>query len=111
MIEYELTFCYGIIVSSEKIEEIRESLTDYESDEFVDKYSRCINSWAGDDWFIGVMGTLPQTATDSVYYVSNLSIPTDDDEDLINFKRFFDKHNLWKLISWEPELLLINFCF
>lgn len=111
MIEYELAFCYGIIVSSEKIAEIRESLTDYESDEFVDRYSRCINSWVGDDWFIGIIETLPIATTDSVYHVSNFSAPADDDEDLICFKQFFDKNNLWHFIDWKPELLLINFCY
>lgn len=112
MIEYELAFCYGIIVSSEKIAEIEESLTDYdESIEFADRYSRCINSWVGDDWFIGIIKDFPRAVIDSVYHISDFSVPTDDDEDLIYFKQFFDKNNLWHLISWEPELLLINFCY
>lgn len=111
MIEYELAFCYGIIVSPEKIEEITEYLPDNKFEEFVDRYSRCINSWIGEDWFIGIIKDLPETAIDSVYRVSALSIPTDDNKDLIRFKQFFDEHDLWSFIDWKPELLLINFCY
>lgn len=111
MVEYELAVCYGIIVAPEKVEEMRDSLTDYESDEFVDRYSRCINDWVGGDWFIGIIKDLPETITDSVYHVSDLSAPADDSEDLIQFKQFFDKNNLWHFIDWQPELLLINFCY
>ena len=111
MVEHELAVCYGIIISPEKMEEIKEYLTDDEFDEFVDNYSRCINSWIGEDWFIGIIKDLPETAIDSVYRVSALSIPTDDNKDLIRFKQFFDKHDLWLFIDWKPELLLINFCY
>ena len=93
------------------MEEIKEYLTDDKFDEFVDNYSRCINSWIGEDWFIGIIKDLPETAIDSVYHVSALSIPTDDNKDLIRFKQFFDEHDLWSFIDWKPELLLINFCY
>lgn len=111
MVEYNLSLCYGIIVSSDKMQEIKEVLTDEEFDEVMDNYSCCINSWTGDDYFIGIMCNLRESETDSVYRVSTFSTPSDDDEDLIDFKRFFNEHNLWKFICWEPELLLINFCF
>lgn len=111
MIEYELALCYGIIVSDDKIEEINEVLTDEEHDELIDNYARCVNNWTGGDYFIGVINTLVQTETDSVYRVSDLSAPTDDDEDLINFMRFFNEHDLWKFIDWKPELLMIDFCY
>lgn len=111
MVEYELTFCYGIIVSSEKIDEIRETLTDDAYDELVDNYARCINSWTGGDWFVGISIPLLETDTDSVYHVSDFSVPADDDNDLIDFKQFFNKNYLWYFIDWKPELLLINFCY
>lgn len=111
MIDYSLILCYGIVVSVDKMEEFKEVLTNEEYDEVMDKYSRCINSWVGDDYFIGIMTELPQSETDSVYYVSEFTIPSDNNKDLIDFKRFFSEHDLWKFISWEPELLLINFCF
>lgn len=108
MIEYSLALCYGIVVSVDKMEEIQEVLTDEEYEEMIDNYSRCINSWTGDDYFIGVITELTESETDFVYRISKLAIPH---EDLINFKHFFSKHDLWKFIDWKPELLLINFCY
>ena len=109
MIDYSLNLCYGIIVSVDKMEEIKEVLTDEEYDEVMDNYSRCINSWTGDDYFIGIETKHFENETDFVCPVSTFTIPSDNDEDLIDFKRFFNEHNLWKFIDWKPELLLINF--
>ena len=111
MIDYSLALCYGIIVPFDKIQEFKEVLTNEEYDEIIDNYSRCINSWTGDDYFIGIMSYLSESETNFVYRISAFSAPSDNNEDLINFKQFFDKHNLWKFINWKPELLLINFCF
>jgi len=111
MVDYSLAICYGVVVSADKMEEIQEALTDEEYDELIENYSRCINSWSGGDYFIGVMTNLTEGETAFVYRPSDFSAPSDDDEDLIAFKNFFDKHNLWKIIDWKPELLLINFCF
>lgn len=111
MVEYSVNLCYGIVVPADKMQEFKEVLTDDEYDEMIDNYSRCINSWTGDDYFIGIMTYLGEGENDFVFCVSSFSIPSDDDTDLINFKQFFDKHNLWRLIDWKPELLLINFCY
>lgn len=111
MIDYSLALCYGIVVSADKMKEIEEVLTDEEYDEVLDNYSRCINSWTGDDYFIGILAEIDESKTDLVYRISDFTIPSDDDEDLIDFKRFFNEHDLWKFIDWKPELLLINFCF
>lgn len=111
MIDFSLNLCYGIVVSADKMEEIKKALTDEEYDEMIDNYSRCINSWTGDDYFIGIVTKVLESETDCIYSISNFTIPSDDDEDLIDFKRFFNEHDLWKFIDWKPELLLINFCF
>ena len=111
MIDFSLNLCYGIVVSADKMEEIKKALTDEEYDEMIDNYSRCINSWTGDDYFIGIVTKVLESETDCIYSISNFTIPSDDDENLIDFKRFFDEHGLWKFIDWKPELLLINFCF
>lgn len=111
MIDFSLNLCYGIVVSADKMEEIKKALTDEEYDEMIENYSRCINSWTGDDYFIGIVTKVLESETDCIYSISNFTIPSDDDEDLIDFKRFFNKHDLWKFIDWKPELLLINFCF
>lgn len=111
MIDYSLALCYGIVVSANKMEEIEKALTDEEYDEMIDNYFRCINNWTGDDYFIGIVTKVLKSETDFVYHISEFTIPSDDDEDLIDFKRFFNEHDLWKFIDWKPELLLINFCF
>ena len=112
MIDYSLAYCYGIIVSRDVIDEITEVLSDDEFDEFIDNYSRCVNSWTNEDYFIGIADELSESITDFVYdNISDLTPPAEDDEDLIDLKRFFDEHNLWDLISWEPKMYLINFCF
>ena len=111
MIDFSLNLCYGIVVSADKMEEIKKALTDEEYDEMIDNYSRCINSWTGDDYFIGIVTKVLESETDCIYSISHFTIPSDNDEDLIDFKRFFNKHDLWKFIDWKPELLLINFCF
>lgn len=111
MIEYSLALCYGIIVSVDKMREFEETLTDEEYDRVIDKYSRCINTWIGDEYFIGIISDLPKNETNFVYRTSTFSVPSNDDKNLIDFKQFFEEHNLEKLFNWEPELLLINFCF
>ena len=111
MIDFSLNLCYGIVVSADKMEEIKKALTDEEYDEMIDNYSRCINSWTSDYYFIGIVTKALESETDCIYSISNFTIPSDDDEDLIDFKRFFNEHDLWKFIDWKPELLLINFCF
>lgn len=108
--DYSLALCYGIVVSFEKMQEFQEVLTDEEYNEVINNYSYCINGWTGSDYFIGIICDL-ESVTDCVYRISTLSVPSDDNKDLINLKRFFNEHNLWELIDWKPELLLINFCF
>ncbi len=111
MIDYRMALCYGIIVSADKMREIEEALTDDECNELMDNYSRCIDSWTSEDYFIGVSDDLSRTSVDNVYYVSDFVAPSDKDENFIDFKNFFDEHDLWKFIDWTPELMLINFCF
>lgn len=112
MIEFRLAYCYGIIVSCDVIDEkFKTVLSDDEFDEFNDNYCRWVNGWTGEDCFIGIANYLSDSDIDFVYEISDFTPPTEDDEDLIDLKRFFDEHNLWNLISWEPKMYLINFCF
>ena len=110
MIDYSLALCYGIIVPADKMREIEQVLTDEEYVTMEDDYSHCINCWTGEDYFIGIKTNL-EGETDSIYYVSDFTTPSDDDEDLIKFKCFFTEHDLWKFIDWKPKLMLINFCY
>lgn len=110
MVDYSLALCYGIIVSADVVREIEKVLTTSEEYDEAMNYLHCINSWTGDDYLIGIESGLAEKM-DLVYDVSDFTIPSDDDEDLIGFKRFFNEHDLWKFIDWKPELLLINFCF
>ena len=111
MVEYDLALCYGVIVSFDKIQELEEVLTAEEFDEVFESYSRCLNQWTNEDYFIGTYTELNQNGVDFVYPITELSAPSSDDKDLIDFKQFFDEHNLGKLIDWKPKLMLINFCY
>lgn len=111
MVGFSLNLCYGIIVSVDTMEEIKKVLTDKEYDEMMDNYARCINVLMDDDYFIGIVTKVLEGDCDFVYATSNFATPSEDDEDLIDFKRFFNEHNLWRFIDWKPERLLINFCF
>lgn len=111
MIDYSLTLCYGIIVPDSKMKEFKEALTGEEYNEMIDNYCGCIDNWLNDNYFIGVMTECPESEIESVYRISEFTIPSDDDENLIDFKCFFSEHDLWKFIDWKPELLLINFSF
>ena len=111
MVDFSLNLCYGIIVPAEVIEDIQSNLTDEESDELIDKYARCINSWTGGDYFIGLSSFLNEDGIDFVYPIIPHFLNPFTEKDLADFKNFFETHNLWGFIDWKPELLLINFCF
>lgn len=110
MVDYSLAFCYGMIIPNEKVQEISNTLTDEEYDEMGDNYLSCLNSWTGGDYFLGISDSLSQGNVDFVYFLSDFSIPSDNDENLINFKQFFTEHHLDKIVDWKPEPMLINFC-
>ena len=107
MVKYDLCYCYGIIVSCDKIQEMERAMSDENSDIFRDWWSRNIDDWTGDDCFIGIYSSI----NNNIYPLSELPVlDNEDNEKMIKFKQFFDKNNLWELIDWKPELMLINFC-
>ena len=105
IIKYNLCYCYGIIVSCDKIQEMKKTMSDEDSDMFADWWSRSVNEWINDDYFIGIYSNING---DLIYPLSEL--PVLDNEEMIKFKQFFDKNNLWKFIDWKPEPMIINFC-
>lgn len=110
MVEYELALCYGVIVSADKMEEIKEALTDEEYDELMDNYASRINEWIdGGNYFVGLTEYLYSTNDELVYRFSDL--PPVYDKDLIDFTQFFTEHDLGKFIKWRPERMIINFCW
>ena len=44
MVDYDLALCYGIVVSDDKIQELKVGLTGEEYDEMIEKDSRYINN-------------------------------------------------------------------
>lgn len=115
MIDYELAFCYGIIVPCSKMEEIKEALTNEALNEMEDNYYRCVNSWTAEDYFIGVRYDLDlgTTGEDFICRISDLSsiLTHDINESLKDFIQFFNENHLEKFINWKPELMIINFCY
>lgn len=110
MIEHDLALCYGVIIPVETEREIEKSLSEDALDDFADLYSRCINSWIGDDYFVGIINSFAEQE-DFVYSVSDFVLPSEEDENVIEFRNFFYKNNLERFIKWEPQFLLINFTF
>lgn len=112
MIEYSLNLCYGIIITHDEMQKILEVLTnDEDYDDMIETYSRCVNGWIGERYFVGItINNLYNGDGDFVKPISDFSISVND-EDLIDFKRFFDEHDLWRFIDWKPQLMLINFCY
>lgn len=117
-VEYNLSSCYGIIITEknrilieEKImseaknlgEDEDEAITNWEYEEFC----TTINSWCSNgDVFLGIVKFLD--GSDLVYSMDNLNV----EEDEINkFKAFCDKYKLWDCFEWKPKKYLINFCF
>ncbi len=111
MVDFSLNLCYGIVVPADKMEDIAEKLTDEQYDELMDNYARCINSWTGEDYFVGLSSFLNEDGIDFVYPITPHFLNPFTEKDLADFKNFFETHNLWNFIDWKPELMLINFCF
>ena len=110
MIEHDLALCYGVIIPVYTKEEIEHNLTEDALDDFLDLYSRCINSWIGDYYFVGIINDLEEQE-DFVYSISDFLPPTEKDKVVIEFRDFFYKNNINRFIKWEPQFLLINFNF
>ena len=105
MVEYDLCYCYGIIVSCDKIQEIEGAMSDEDSDTFVDWWSRSVNAWINDDYFIGIYRSIDN----NIYPLSELPVlDNEDNEEMIKFKQFFDKNNLWK---WRKFRYVAGSCF
>lgn len=111
MVDFSLNLCYGIVIPEDKMEDIKENLTDEQSDELMDNYARCINSWTGGDYFVGLSSFLNEDGIDFVYPITPHFLNPFTEKELADFKNFFDTHDLWSFIDWKPELMLINFCF
>ena len=109
MVEYDLCYCYGIIVSCDKIQEMEKAMSDEDSDTFADWWSRSVDAWINGDYFIGIYSNINGNL---IYTLSELPVlDNEDNEEMIKFKQFFDKNNLWEFIDWKPELMFINFCY
>ena len=98
MIEHDLALCYGIIVPADTVEEIEKNLTEDALVDFADLYSRSINSWIGDDYFVGIINSLEEQE-DFVYSVLDFTPPSEKDEIVIKFRDFFYKNNLNRFIK------------
>ena len=107
--ERELAIGYGIIISDDKVQDIDCYLDDDEIDALSDDgYLRCINSWIGDDYFLGVINYFGSTEEPIVL---NGKILTIDKKEIENFENFLSKQPWRKEICWEPETYLIEFIY
>lgn len=110
MVDFSLNLCYGIVVPADKMKDIEKKLTNEQYDELMDNYARCVNSWTGEDYFIGLSSFVSEDGIDFVYTITPHFLNPFTEKELSDFKKFFDTHNLWHFIDWKPTLMLINFC-
>lgn len=113
-VEYSMKICYGVIVKKETVEYLRDYLYEmFEDefndiiDEFYDNYCQELDSWAGGDYFIGIIEDLPVTKWDGVYRI-DFCISC---EKLEKFNTFYKNYDLEDFIPWyQRDKYLINFC-
>lgn len=86
MIDYSLEICYGFVIDDTILDKI-EKFYDYNDDieDFVDRYVRCIDSWKGDKYFIGLSNKLFDD-TENIYYFEE----TIDEFPLSEINNFYD---------------------
>lgn len=122
-VEYELNLCYGVILSERDGDELDKTLEEYllddpdkkqgeVYDDFHDLYFKYLNSWCGEERFLGIICYMPSTMIEGVYEVDGLRI-AEIQNDVKNFYCFLEKHNLADLVLkyfQDPKRYLINFC-
>ena len=107
-VESRVSICYGIIISDGELTEIKNHLTDEESDELSDwDYLTQIDSWCGGDWFLGVENSLGDLS-EPVLLTDLANIPADWIE---KFEMELKNAPWFKLIKWEPKKYVIQFFY
>ena len=112
-IDYSLRLCYGVIIPEEVMNKMYEVLEDF--DDFHDNFANQINSWTGEDWFIGISicinsdgdSFIKEIDENFLEFTKRVAIQ----KELENFIQFYDSHNLKEYFDWKPKLYLINFCY
>lgn len=106
-VQRDLAVGYGIVISIDKVEEIKETMNDEEYEEFLDcEHIVCLNSWIGDDYFLGVVNWLG--SIENPLPINDVTIDT---EEIKAFEDFLAKQPWRNLVAWEPETYLIEFVF
>lgn len=112
-IDYSLRLCYGVIIPEEVMNKMYEVLEDF--DDFHDNFANQIDSWTGEDWFIGISicinsdedSFVKEIDENFLEFTKRVAIQ----KELENLIQFYNSHNLKEYFDWKPKLYLINFCY
>lgn len=102
MIEYDISVCYGTIITDEERQKINNLFSDdYALDDFYDCYLRQINSWTGGDWFLGLYHSFepPVIPVKTIHF---------DKAELEELEEIIQQYNI---PNWTPQTYIIQFCY
>lgn len=117
MVEYGIAIGYGIVVDNELMHNIYNHLdrsySDAEKycdviDTLRERWSLEIDSWCGNDTFLGVIHRL-DVEDSFVVRLGNYKVK---EEAIKEFLHFITDHGIYQVIAnhWQPEMCLIHYC-
>lgn len=102
MVEYDISVCYGIIITDEERQKINNLFPDNNTiDDFSDRYLRQINSWTGGDWFLGLYHSFESP-------VVSIKAIRFDMKELEKLNEIIQRYNI---PNWTPQSYIIQFCY
>ena len=102
MVEYDISVCYGIIITDEELQEINNLFPNDDAiDDFSDRYLRQINSWTGGDWFLGLYHSFeaPVVPIKAIRF---------DKAELEELEMTIQHYHI---PNWIPQSYIIQFCY
>ena len=114
MVDYSLCVCYGFVVNGDTLDKI-ENRYDFndEIEEFVEDYVRCVDSWTGDEYFIGLHDSILQDNEQMRFIDDGIDVSFEPSE-IDNFKNLLTKFKIAEIIGEDLakcRKMLIVFCY
>lgn len=98
---------YGVVVERDVFLSIEEKiLDDNDRDAWCDRWAQCINTWTGDDYFVGIVYTFD--VDDAVVPLKGRRVALDP-ESLQEFLDFYNKYHLEEFFKWTPDPCAVIF--
>lgn len=105
-VDYRTAVGYGIVLTSAQAQDLVKDLPLTEQDDFFDEYCPYINSWTGEERFLGLVDDL---GDEDCVFIDDLGF---SHEEIRQFEaKVIDGLHLRYRINWEPKLCVIRFCY